>query len=152
MLSGTLPAISMFQVRCYMQELVQLNKDRIQQLTSQTQAVQNLDDSASVRPDHPTQASAQPSSLGADQQLAVPRIVPVEEPATTSAWLPVGFSEFVTAKSGMTKLDHAGQPWILFRTKDGQVGCIEDCCAHRACPLSLVSAPRNPFSSAVSMT
>ena len=113
---------------------MQLNKDRIQQLTSQAQIAQRSQGSATSASTPDTQHAA--SAVEDSPQLAVPRIVPVEEPATRNSWLPVAFSE--TVKEGMTKMTHAGQPWILFRDSVGQAACIEDCCAHRACPLSLV--------------
>ncbi|KAF3780082.1 Chlorophyllide a oxygenase [Nymphaea thermarum] len=31
------------------------------------------------------------------------------------------------------------EPWVLFRGKDGKVGCVQTTCAHRACPLHLGS-------------
>ena len=34
-------------------------------------------------------------------------------------------------------LELFGEPWVLFRDKNGMVGCVRDSCAHRACPLSL---------------
>ena len=37
----------------------------------------------------------------------------------------------------MIPFDLFNVPWVLFRTKEGQIGCVKDECAHRACPLSL---------------
>lgn len=51
-------------------------------------------------------------------------------------WYAVGFA----AKMGPATLKPFklfDQSWLLFRGAQGQVGCIKDECAHRACPLSL---------------
>lgn len=31
------------------------------------------------------------------------------------------------------------EPWVIFRGKDGEPGCVQNTCAHRACPLHLGS-------------
>ena len=31
------------------------------------------------------------------------------------------------------------EPWVIFRGKDGKPGCVQNTCAHRACPLHLGS-------------
>ncbi|KAL0365883.1 UNVERIFIED_CONTAM: Chlorophyllide a oxygenase, chloroplastic [Sesamum radiatum] len=36
-------------------------------------------------------------------------------------------------------IDCFEEPWVLFRGKDGKPGCVQDTCAHRACPLHLGS-------------
>ena len=39
----------------------------------------------------------------------------------------------------MVTMELFGQPWVLFRDAQGLPSCVKDACAHRACPLSLVS-------------
>ena len=51
-------------------------------------------------------------------------------------WYAVEFSSKV-GDSTLCSFNLFGEPWILFRSKESQVGCIQDECAHRACPLSL---------------
>ena len=51
-------------------------------------------------------------------------------------WFPVAFSKNVKFNQ-MIPFDLFNVPWVLFRTKEGQIGCVKDECAHRACPLSL---------------
>jgi chlorophyllide a oxygenase len=36
-------------------------------------------------------------------------------------------------------IDCFEEPWVIFRGKDGQPGCVQNTCAHRACPLHLGS-------------
>ncbi|XP_022773263.1 chlorophyllide a oxygenase, chloroplastic-like isoform X2 [Durio zibethinus] len=36
-------------------------------------------------------------------------------------------------------IDCFEEPWVLFRGKDGNPGCVQNTCAHRACPLHLGS-------------
>lgn len=36
-------------------------------------------------------------------------------------------------------IDIFEEPWVIFRGKDGQPGCVQNTCAHRACPLHLGS-------------
>lgn len=33
--------------------------------------------------------------------------------------------------------DLFGRPWVLFRDESNTVACVQDECAHRACPLSI---------------
>lgn len=36
-------------------------------------------------------------------------------------------------------IDCFEEPWVIFRGKDGRPGCLQNTCAHRACPLHLGS-------------
>ncbi len=38
---------------------------------------------------------------------------------------------------------------VLFRNASGQVGALEDCCCHRAAPLSMGELPANISSAAI---
>eukprot|EP00252_Welwitschia_mirabilis_P026006 TRINITY_DN832_c0_g1_i7.p1 TRINITY_DN832_c0_g1~~TRINITY_DN832_c0_g1_i7.p1 ORF type:complete len:508 (-),score=74.38 TRINITY_DN832_c0_g1_i7:443-1966(-) len=53
-------------------------------------------------------------------------------------WYPVAFSTDVKEKT-MIPFDCFEEPWVIFRGKDGRPGCIQNTCAHRACPLHLGS-------------
>ncbi|KAJ8483896.1 hypothetical protein OPV22_016381 [Ensete ventricosum] len=39
----------------------------------------------------------------------------------------------------MIPIDCFEEPWVIFRGKDGNPGCVQNTCAHRACPLHLGS-------------
>jgi len=53
-------------------------------------------------------------------------------------WFPVCFSKDLRRDGGdMVAFDLFDVPWVLFRGRDGEVGCVKDECCHRACPLSL---------------
>lgn len=116
-----------------MQDLVQLNMNRIQQLNA-LEAAQR----SQGRQGPPGKPSRSPAKTAHAMPLPVSRVVPAQAPDVEGSWVPVAFSSSVG--SDMTTLQRAGQPWILFRDASGGAACIEDCCAHRACPLSLVSA------------
>lgn len=53
-------------------------------------------------------------------------------------WFPVCFSSALRFDKGASvPFDLFDVPWVLFRGKSGDVGCVKDECCHRACPLSL---------------
>jgi chlorophyllide a oxygenase len=52
-------------------------------------------------------------------------------------WFPVCFSANLRDKDALVAFDLFNVPWVLFRGRDGEVGCVKDECCHRACPLSL---------------
>ncbi|CAN1268839.1 Chlorophyllide a oxygenase, chloroplastic [Linum perenne] len=53
-------------------------------------------------------------------------------------WYPVAFSTDLKDDT-MIPFDCFEKPWVIFRGKDGQPGCVQNTCAHRACPLDLGS-------------
>ncbi|GER37738.1 chlorophyllide a oxygenase [Striga asiatica] len=53
-------------------------------------------------------------------------------------WYPVAFSSDVKDDT-MVPIDCFEEPWVIFRGKDGKPGCVQNTCAHRACPLHLGS-------------
>ncbi|KAL4183511.1 hypothetical protein AMTRI_Chr11g98610 [Amborella trichopoda] len=59
-------------------------------------------------------------------------------PALKNFWYPVAFSDDLKADT-MIPVDCFEEPWVLFRGKDGEPGCVQNTCAHRACPLHLGS-------------
>jgi len=52
-------------------------------------------------------------------------------------WFPVAFSSALEDKGKMLPFDLFDVPWVLCRGPNGEIGCVKDECAHRACPLSL---------------
>lgn len=114
-----------------MQDLVQLNINRIQQLT-ELEAQHSSGRVPSAVDTRKRKAAREPTAM------PVSRVLPSQPLDTSGSWVPVAFAETITAGE-MTTFQHAGQPWVLFRDGSGNAACIEDCCAHRACPLSLVS-------------
>lgn len=56
------------------------------------------------------------------------------EPELKEFWFPVAFSAHLKPGT-MVPFELFGQPWVMFRSDDGTVGCLYDQCAHRACPL-----------------
>ncbi|XP_008219635.1 PREDICTED: chlorophyllide a oxygenase, chloroplastic [Prunus mume] len=59
-------------------------------------------------------------------------------PRLKNFWYPVAFSTDLKDDT-MVPLDCFEEPWVLFRGKDGKPGCVQNTCAHRACPLDLGS-------------
>jgi len=51
-------------------------------------------------------------------------------------WYAIHFSSQVK-EDMLVPLEAFGEPWVLFRDENGKIGCVQDSCAHRACPLSL---------------
>ncbi|MGF1604083.1 MAG: Rieske 2Fe-2S domain-containing protein [Thermosynechococcaceae cyanobacterium] len=51
-------------------------------------------------------------------------------------WYAVEFSTKLL-DTNLISFELFDEPWVLFRNPQGQVACIQDECAHRACPLSL---------------
>eukprot|EP00890_Picochlorum_soloecismus_P006815 jgi/Picsp_1/959/NSC_04443-R1_chlorophyll a oxygenase len=51
-------------------------------------------------------------------------------------WFAVQFSSTLE-KDMMIPFDLFGEPWVIFREKDGKAACVKDECAHRACPVSV---------------
>ncbi|XP_060673443.1 chlorophyllide a oxygenase, chloroplastic [Ziziphus jujuba] len=59
-------------------------------------------------------------------------------PRLKNFWYPVAFSADLKDDT-MVPIDCFEEPWVLFRGKDGKPGCVQNTCAHRACPLHLGS-------------
>ncbi|CAD5178653.1 chlorophyllide a oxygenase, chloroplastic-like [Musa acuminata AAA Group] len=59
-------------------------------------------------------------------------------PNLKNFWYPVAFSCDLKDDT-MIPIDIFEEPWVIFRGKDGQPGCVQNTCAHRACPLHLGS-------------
>ena len=123
----------------HLQDLVEFNRARIQQAAAEASALERRS----------TEQAASTSQLGVQPELLSSPIGPMVQrqatgsmvrgqPQAQSIWVPAAFSRSLhTGK--MITFQHEGQPWLLFRDGSGAAACIEDCCAHRACPLSLVS-------------
>lgn len=59
-------------------------------------------------------------------------------PNLKNFWYPVAFSSDLKDDT-MIPIDCFEEPWVIFRGKDGRPGCLQNTCAHRACPLHLGS-------------
>ncbi|KAJ4841560.1 hypothetical protein Tsubulata_034247 [Turnera subulata] len=59
-------------------------------------------------------------------------------PQLKNFWYPVAFSNDLKDDT-MIPIDCFEEPWVIFRGKDGKPGCVQNTCAHRACPLHLGS-------------
>uniref|UniRef100_A0A1D1YQH2 Chlorophyllide a oxygenase, chloroplastic n=1 Tax=Anthurium amnicola TaxID=1678845 RepID=A0A1D1YQH2_9ARAE len=59
-------------------------------------------------------------------------------PGLKNFWYPVAFSSDLKGDT-MIPIDCFEEPWVIFRGKDGRPGCVQNTCAHRACPLHLGS-------------
>uniref|UniRef100_M8AXE7 Chlorophyllide a oxygenase, chloroplastic n=1 Tax=Aegilops tauschii TaxID=37682 RepID=M8AXE7_AEGTA len=53
-------------------------------------------------------------------------------------WYPVAFSSDLKDDT-MVPIDCFEEQWVIFRGKDKRPGCVQNTCAHRACPLDLGS-------------
>ncbi|KAM7253360.1 hypothetical protein ACFE04_025978 [Oxalis oulophora] len=93
----------------------------------------------------PSTSSASTQSLDTVKRKKLPRKKldvsgPVQpfHPNLKNFWYPVAFSADLKEDT-MVPIECFEEPWVLFRGKDGKPGCVQDTCAHRACPLSLGS-------------
>ncbi|PON41162.1 Aromatic-ring-hydroxylating dioxygenase, alpha subunit [Parasponia andersonii] len=59
-------------------------------------------------------------------------------PRLKNFWYPVAFSTDLKEDT-MIPIECFEEPWVVFRGKDGKPGCVQNTCAHRACPLHLGS-------------
>ncbi|XP_071731349.1 chlorophyllide a oxygenase, chloroplastic-like [Rutidosis leptorrhynchoides] len=59
-------------------------------------------------------------------------------PRLKNFWYPVAFTNDLKHDT-LIPIDCFEEPWVLFRGKDGEPGCIKNTCAHRSCPLDLGS-------------
>ncbi|XP_019417731.1 PREDICTED: chlorophyllide a oxygenase, chloroplastic-like isoform X1 [Lupinus angustifolius] len=59
-------------------------------------------------------------------------------PHLKNFWYPVAFSSGLKDDT-MIPIECFEEPWVIFRGKDGKPGCVQNTCAHRACPLHLGS-------------
>ncbi|KAE9605848.1 hypothetical protein Lal_00025226 [Lupinus albus] len=59
-------------------------------------------------------------------------------PNLKNFWYPVAFSTDLKADT-MVPIECFEEPWVIFRGKNGEPGCVQNTCAHRACPLHLGS-------------
>ncbi|KAJ7959143.1 chlorophyllide a oxygenase, chloroplastic-like [Quillaja saponaria] len=59
-------------------------------------------------------------------------------PRLKNFWYPVAFSTDLKDDT-MVPIECFEEPWVIFRGKDGKPGCVQNTCAHRACPLHLGS-------------
>ncbi|KAH7671177.1 Chlorophyllide-a oxygenase protein [Dioscorea alata] len=59
-------------------------------------------------------------------------------PSLKNFWYPVAFSSDLKEDT-MIPIDCFEEPWVIFRGRDGNPGCVQNTCAHRACPLHLGS-------------
>ncbi|XP_010243855.1 PREDICTED: chlorophyllide a oxygenase, chloroplastic-like isoform X2 [Nelumbo nucifera] len=59
-------------------------------------------------------------------------------PFMKNFWYPVAFSNDLKDDT-MIPIDCFEEPWVVFRGNDGKPGCVQNTCAHRACPLHLGS-------------
>ncbi|KAF5735509.1 chlorophyllide a oxygenase chloroplastic isoform X2 [Tripterygium wilfordii] len=70
--------------------------------------------------------------------LSVSGPVQPYHPRLKNFWYPVAFSTDLKDDT-MIPLECFEEPWVVFRGKDGKPGCVQNTCAHRACPLDLGS-------------
>ncbi|MCL7038397.1 hypothetical protein MKW94_029313 [Papaver nudicaule] len=72
------------------------------------------------------------------KKLNISGPVPDYHPRLKNFWYPVAFTADLKVDT-MLPIDCFEEPWVVFRGKDGNPGCVQNTCAHRACPLHLGS-------------
>ncbi|KAJ4965463.1 hypothetical protein NE237_017312 [Protea cynaroides] len=115
----------------YMEELV---NDRLLQDRVTTES-----DRISVAPSTSSSSSlVTVKSKSPRKSLNVSGPVQPYHPCLKNFWYPVAFSTDLKDDT-MIPIDCFEEPWVIFRGKDGMPGCVQNTCAHRACPLHLGS-------------
>ncbi|XP_022939101.1 chlorophyllide a oxygenase, chloroplastic-like [Cucurbita moschata] len=114
----------------YMEELVH---DRLLQDRNTAEL-----DTPSTSPGTSTQSHDSINRRSPKKSLNVSGPTQPYHPRLKNFWYPVAFSSDLKDDT-MVPFDCFEEPWVLFRGKDGNPGCIRNTCAHRACPLHLGS-------------
>ncbi|XP_068485508.1 chlorophyllide a oxygenase, chloroplastic-like [Phaseolus vulgaris] len=114
----------------YMEELVndKLLQDRSPAEISQTSSSPSTSANSVV-----TEKRRQPR-----KNLNISGPVQSYHPHLKNFWYPVAFSSNLKDDT-MIPIECFEEPWVIFRGKDGKPGCVQNTCAHRACPLHLGS-------------
>ncbi|GMH17165.1 hypothetical protein Nepgr_019006 [Nepenthes gracilis] len=114
----------------YMEALI---NDRLLQDRSTTES-----DEASAALSTSTQSLDMVKRKVPHKSLDVSGPVKVYHPNLKNFWYPVAFSVDLKDDT-MVPIECFEEPWVIFRGKDGHPGCVQNTCAHRACPLHLGS-------------
>ncbi|XP_054799869.1 chlorophyllide a oxygenase, chloroplastic [Prosopis cineraria] len=110
-----------------------LVNDRLLQGNSATEV-----DQASLSPSTSAQSVDIDKGKLPRRSLNVSGPVQSYHPQLKNFWYPVAFSNDLKDDT-MIPIDCFDEPWVIFRGKDGKPGCVQNTCAHRACPLHLGS-------------
>ncbi|KAJ8762782.1 hypothetical protein K2173_022911 [Erythroxylum novogranatense] len=95
-------------------------------------------DQASPSPSTSTQSSNTVKRKPPKKNLDVSGPVQPYHPRLKNFWYPIAFSIDLKDDT-MIPIESFEEPWVIFRGKDGKPGCVQNTCAHRACPLHLGS-------------
>ncbi|MCO5592687.1 hypothetical protein L7F22_046690 [Adiantum nelumboides] len=131
--------LSEARVSCSLQKLADMEalvNDKLLQEHSTSESVAQIREtsaSTSVSVELETQSKVRSSSKGS---LNVSGPVRAYSETLRNFWYPVAFSSAVDEKT-MVPFECFEDPWVIFRGEDGRVGCVQNSCAHRACPLHL---------------
>ncbi|GJN16652.1 hypothetical protein PR202_gb03665 [Eleusine coracana subsp. coracana] len=89
-----------------------------------------------------TRVSSALDKLAHMETLVNDRLLPDGGSSTSTAestsLAPIAFSSDLKEDT-MVPIDCFEEQWVIFRGKDGRPGCVQNTCAHRACPLHLGS-------------
>ncbi|XP_014524345.1 chlorophyllide a oxygenase, chloroplastic [Vigna radiata var. radiata] len=114
----------------YMEELV---NDRLLQDRSTAEIAQTSSSPSTSANSLPTEKRRK-----SRKSLNVSGPVQSYHPHLKNFWYPVAFSRDLKDDT-MIPIECFEEPWVIFRGKDGKPGCVQNTCAHRACPLHLGS-------------
>ncbi|GAB2290461.1 hypothetical protein Dimus_024740 [Dionaea muscipula] len=112
----------------YMEALV---NDRLLQDRSTIQSEESL-----PTPSTSTQSLDSMKRKPSQKSLSVSGPVKSYHPSLKNFWYPVAFSADLKDDT-MIPIECFEEPWVIFRGMDGKPGCVQNTCAHRACPLHL---------------
>ncbi|XP_078441637.1 chlorophyllide a oxygenase, chloroplastic-like [Wolffia australiana] len=117
---------------------VHISEERISSALDKLASVETLVNEKLVPERNSGNASSSKSTKLSRRSLDVSGPVQPYHPKLKNFWLPVAFSNSLKEDT-MIPVDCFEEPWVIFRGKNGKAGCVQNTCAHRACPLHLGS-------------
>ncbi|VAH69720.1 unnamed protein product [Triticum turgidum subsp. durum] len=137
--------LSESRVSSALDKLAQMETVVNERLLSDGSAFANTADCASLDPSTSLDTTTSTSStvrLGAKKpkrrSLNISGPVKPYSANLKNFWYPVAFSSDLKDDT-MVPIDCFEEQWVIFRGKDKRPGCVQNTCAHRACPLDLGS-------------
>ncbi|VAH85893.1 unnamed protein product [Triticum turgidum subsp. durum] len=137
--------LSESRVSSALDKLAQMETVVNERLLSDGSAFANTADCASLDPSTSLDTTTSTSStvrVGAKKQkrrsLNISGPVKPYSANLKNFWYPVAFSSDLKDDT-MVPIDCFEEQWVIFRGKDKRPGCVQNTCAHRACPLDLGS-------------
>ncbi|WOL11858.1 chlorophyllide a oxygenase, chloroplastic isoform X2 [Canna indica] len=130
--------ISEARVATALQKLAHMEALVNDRLLQERSSSESTSECPTLTPSTSSTSSNPMRSKSRQRSLNVAGPVQPYHPSLKNFWYPVAFSSDLKDDT-MLPIDCFEEPWVIFRGKDGNPGCVQNTCAHRACPLHLGS-------------